>query len=144
MTDKNRQKGNESVGEKSDGLVLWQIMVAGPAGYVRREAFAGSSLAEALENVRKQGFAWVEDYQCAQKDGSVDVRAQARIALLNAYRDARQQSAHPAVPAQVETFDSWLADNMPSFQRQCYSADDVARNCIELAQAAWDYKDKQC
>lgn len=61
MTDKNRQKGNESVGEKSDGLVLWQIMVAGPAGYVRREAFAGSSLAEALENVRKQGFAWVED-----------------------------------------------------------------------------------
>lgn len=61
MTDKNRQKGNESVGEKSDDLALWQIMVAGPAGYVRREAFAGSSLAEALENVRKQGFAWVED-----------------------------------------------------------------------------------
>ncbi|MBY4730780.1 hypothetical protein K6V90_09570 [Cupriavidus pauculus] len=34
----------------------------------------------------------IDDYQCAQKDGSVDDRAQARIALLNAYRDARQQS----------------------------------------------------
>lgn len=30
----------------------------------------------------------IDDYQCAQKDGSADDRAKARIALINAYRDA--------------------------------------------------------
>jgi hypothetical protein len=55
--------------------LLWQIMVAGPAGYVRREAFAGSNLAEALENVRKQGFAWVEDEDSGFPDVLVKMAA---------------------------------------------------------------------
>jgi hypothetical protein len=69
--------------------LLWQIMVAGPAGYVRREAFAGSNLAEALKNVRKQGFAWVED----EDSGFPDVLV----------KMAAPEALGAAIPGDVET-----------------------------------------
>ncbi|MDT6962878.1 hypothetical protein QTN24_15365 [Cupriavidus sp. SZY C1] len=75
MWEARKKSSARNAARPAPEALLWHIMVAGPAGYVRREAFAGSSLAEALENVRKQGFAWVEDEDSGFPDVLVKMAA---------------------------------------------------------------------
>jgi len=42
-------------------MKAWKILVAGPAGYEREERFCGETLDEALDELRKAGFACVSD-----------------------------------------------------------------------------------
>lgn len=68
--------------------------------HVIRDARAAAANETGAEGVDLADFtALIDDYQCAQKDGTHDERAKARIALLNAYRAAIGRS--PAMAAEA-------------------------------------------
>lgn len=79
----------------------------------------------------------IDDYQCAQKDGTIDDRAKARIALLNAYRRAllaqpepsrEVEDAHPD-DAAVDRFSAAMKAKMAASRAKGRTGWDDAEQC---------------